>query len=70
MKTTLITSIILLLSLNLLIAQDSITKIKTYKSRVYLIGDKITVKGNLYDVKDSSIVVSKAGLFTENKIIN
>jgi hypothetical protein len=58
MKTTLITLVIVFLSLSLTNEQD-----KVYKSWFNLIGGTITIKGNLYEVKDSSIVVSEAGVF-------
>jgi len=60
MKFINVIALIILCGLNSLNAQDSIQKIKIYRTWVSLNSEPFKIKGVLYEIKDSSILVSSS----------
>lgn len=60
MKFVNVIALIVLCSLNSLNAQDTIQKIKIYRTWVSLNSEPFKIKGVLYEIKDSSILVSSS----------
>lgn len=68
MKFLNIIALILLCCLNSLNAQDTIQKIKIYRTWVSLNSEPFKIKGVLYEIKDSSILVSSSVVIQDYSI--